>query len=845
MNSIQCFHRILSFHQPGGESSRASNLSPTGKVILRLNRGESYGYVGYLEGEVIGVDLDSHAVFSTDCFTPGCFEGGGIWTTAITTNRSRELEGITQYWVGGTVDAEGALWFVDLGTICPATGDFALKDRYLPISVNGHFESRVELPAGLKVAVLKRVTSDSVETVAHYFGTYLVPDRLSRVKPGVALNYTAEDQQTDIEEIALSLSTLMLSGYRHVKAGRTVFYLKGQPDVDLTQVIEENLSRLSRLVDTISITRRYGSIPRFVATYSEPDQLYGPLADCHYNNRIVRLFEEGCFKEGCFQVTPNKTLVSREVHTRALAWLAYALCLYTYYWKSDKYVFLLETLGVYLLNQINHRFGLPSYGWTHHNTLEQSEEIEEYSFSTAVAVCLACLKIYDLREDVRYLEAAADIHEGIFEQLYASKTKTFLHSLSDQTESGETLIYGLLLTLSLKRADLSELRLSAVQQQLRQNYGKRREVYLRDNAGNLVSDGAGDYQFEVIEPLSLQGIQDYPDELSLLQGHQGTLREHTNANFWIINLLQQAQFNQFEVEADLDPLAATLHTSLSELEPITTLLTTSHCLDGANYIARVLSDFPIKEFEQLLFQRNFAFDKLRYLWPTEYSWASPQALTIHGNLGKLLKVFARSLSTAFSLISRTKDSTFSTKARSTALDQIAKDYGYTRLQQETSIELRSRLTEYLQTQEKANTAEGIRSKLREIGVNCSINEPWQRIQISNTFHKIGHAVELGEGYYSGNDYATASLIEIEVNQPLISEIQKIIQQTRAAGIKVIYRENLEFEEEFSLGDSSCLNWKQYGIDSCYILQEDNGFILTEEGDMLTSCVEMTDETNPT
>ncbi len=827
MGKSQCFNRILSFHQPGGESTRSSDLSPTGKIILRLISGDSYGYSGYVEGEVTGVNLDSHSVFSNDCFEVGCFEGGGIWTTAVPTQISREVDGETQYWVGGTTDAQGAIWYVDVGTVCQPTGEFAIKDFFVPISVFGKFETRVEIPVGLKVAVLKRVTATTVETVAHYFGPYLIPDRLTRVKPGYALNYSAIDQATDIEEIAMSLSSLLLSNYRHDKKGRKVYYLKGDSDVDLVQIVEQNLSRLSRLVDTLSVTKRYGSIPRFVATYSEPSQLYGPLADHHYNNRIVRLFEEGCFTEGCFEVRSDLTLVSREVQTRAIAWVVYALSLYSYYWKEDKYNYLLETLGIYLLNQINHKTGLPSFGWTHADTLNESTEILEYEFSTAVMVAISCLKLYDIQEDLKYLQAAADVYEGIFDHLFSYKSQNFYHSLSNLTETVDTLIYGGIFTSAFRRVDLAETHLNKMEGLLRERYGKDIELYLRDENEDLILDSNGDYRYEVVKPLTKQGLERFPDEYSLITVGGLSPLEASNTNFWITSILEYFALNHLETKQQL-PIAEPF------TESITTLLTSASCLDSeANYLERIIIELPIKEFEQHLFHSNFLFDRLRSMWPLEYSWVSQQALSYHGNLGKLLKAFTRSLAASLSFLNRSQDGTFLSKARSASLDRYAQDFGYTRFRKEGLREFRERVGSYLTTQEKGITERGLRSKLLEFEVTSIIRDLYKNIQTTNTFLKVDMTSELGKGFYHGNRNS-AAVIEVEIPQPIVKTLIDVIEKEKAAGIKVFYVERIQFEEEMSLGNFSCVNTTANDSSTNYILQEDGALVLSEESSRLVN-----------
>lgn len=824
MDTKTCFYQLLTLHEPGGESTVKSDLTPSGKVSIRLTFGDDFNRVGKLEGQVLGVDLDSDDVFGPNCFSPNCFVGGGIWTTAVRTDVSKVENGVTYYWLPGSLDPDGNLWFVEVGSVCPATGHFDLRES-VAIQFEGRFYSVNEVGTGLKVAVLKRATATTVECVQTYIGEYPIPDRLTRSKTGYCLEYSAKDQETDIEAIALSVLRLLHVKYKHREQGQTLYYFNDEVDRNLVRVVEDNFNRLSRLVDTLSVTKRLGSIPKWVATYSEPDQIYGELADERYNNPIVRVFSENCFTEYCFEVGEDRLLVSREVRTRAIAWLAYALATHSVAWRTDKYRAFLDQLSTHLLNQVDPYFQLPIEGWTHTLTLSDSQPIREFKLSTAVSVVLAFLKLYELTEQEVYLEKGVDVYEAILDRLYSYKTQQFVQSLEDPKVTSESTVYGLLLSVALQRADLTENTLKLINARLRQDYNQPVEFFTSST------------EYSSINPLSLEQLLLHPHYLSLLVDDGATqIQDISSYNLLLTELVEVAKGERFDLPQRL-PLLSSVFEVAARQEAINSLQLTTSCLSGTSLLAEEqTANLPVKEVESLIFQRSFVYDKVRQMWPLHYSWVSEKALSPQGNLGKLLKSLSKSLSTWFVTSNRLLRGTFLNQSQDVSLERWGKDVGIEREKLESDSAYKERLTNHFH-KPAALTADVIIQALARIGAKVGIHEPWKKIQGLNTFMRNPFSAILGESYYSGESYATTNLYELKVFRPIVDRITNIVRAKTAAGVKVIYSEVLAFEEDFDLQNGSCTKLTYTTIpETCYLLQE-NGDLLLYEGGAITTCRE--------
>lgn len=810
MNTKACFYQLTTLHQPGGESTVASSITPSGKVSIRLTGGDIFDQAVKLEGQVLGVNLNSDDVFGPSCFEADCFVGGGIWTTAVKTEVSKVEDGITYYWLPGSFDPEGNLWFVEVGTLCPSTGEFDLRQS-VAIQSEGWFYSLKEVGTGIKTAVLKRATRTSLECVQQFIGNYPIPDRLTRYKTGYCLGYNAQDQRTDIEAIALSILGLLHTKYKHAEQNQQVYYFNDEVDKTIVRLVEENFSRLSRLVDTLSVTKRVGSIPKWVATYSEPTQLYGDWADSQYANPIVRVFSEGCFSEGCFEVGENKLLVSREVRTRAIAWLVYALVSYSASWKSDTYLALLSQLSSHLLNQVDPKLQLPIEGWTHTIALKDSQPILEYKLSTAVSVVLAFLKLYEFTEQEVYLEYGVDVYESILEKLYSIKTQKFLHSLDQPEATTESLTYGLLLSTFLKRADLTEATLKEVGTRLKQSYSE----------------------------LSLPELLAHPQSLSMLTDSafdSADIQDISSYNLMLVELLGIDLAEKFQLPTGAAAIADQFESNAHQ-EEINSLQLTSRCLLEPSRLAlEQVYTLPVRDAESLIFQRSFVYDKVRQMWPLHYSWVSEKALSPQGNLGKLLKSLSKSLATWFVAFNRTIRGTKLVKADYLALDAWGKDTGVIREVQESNSALRERITDHL-SKPAALTETSIIKALARIGAKAEISEPWKKIQGFNTFMRNPFRMVLGESYYSGENYATANLYELKVFRPIVDRIIQLTQSKTAAGVKVIYSEVLAFEADFDAEVTAICNKVTLHDrpESCYLLQETDYRLLTEDDSRLVTC----------
>ena len=267
-----CYSRLLTYHQPGGESIYSGSQD---KIELTFLSGSLYSSNTYLTGIISNLNLDSSAVFESSCFAYSCFQNSGIWSTALSSSVSTVVNGITQYFIVGSLDSEDNVWLLDLGYISPYSGKFIIEDSSVPISNNGYFTSRVTISPYTKVAVLKKVTPTQVIPVLYSYGNYSSNKSITRSSINYLLNYNTTDQTSNLEDLSIALLSLMFSQYKKSdQDGSYVFFKQGDVDLNIKQIIEDNLYSISLLLDQTSITNRVNSIPLNLTTYETSDLLY-------------------------------------------------------------------------------------------------------------------------------------------------------------------------------------------------------------------------------------------------------------------------------------------------------------------------------------------------------------------------------------------------------------------------------------------------------------------------------------------------------------------------------------------------------------------------------------------
>ncbi len=795
-----CYERLVNLHQPGGESILFNNK----KITLKFIKGSQFTDKFYLEGIISNLNLSSKAVLDPFCVEESCVVEGGIWTTAITSNISRDNNGITEYWVAGSLDSEGNVWVLDLGIVSSVTGDFLIKDKSVSINNKGYFKSRITLPEGIKLAVLRKVSYSQTTSVLHSFGEYKNNKRITRTKIGYLLEYNAEDQQSDLELLSQGLINLIFSTYKSTELNTVKYFIKGELDFYIKKVIEDNISAIVDLVDFKSTSRRLNSIPKTLTTYLTSDLLY---EDKFYLDNIARCVNQECVDDECLVSKSVFITSSREVSTRAIAWFYLLIYTYSLYLDNSQYTYLLDLLAFYLVNQINATNNLPSKGWTHADVLSESEEIVEYNLSTAVVVYIALLKHYDYTINSTYLETATNIEEAIWSTFYNFKKKEF------NTFNIEDISYSLLFSNLVNRADVVENLITKIESNLILDYGVVKESL---NGVNIVNLNKLSQDYLKINPISLN--------FTTLTNPYTSLLDISNSNLFLVYSLQLSQLNQYYLSFKLQNYITTFLDTLNRVESTNTVVYLCSCLSNPSlYNLEVIQKGDYYLTSSLSFERSLILKKLLDL-PTNYGWFAKKALQFTGSVYKLLKSIGNNLST-FNVFSKDIISNnYLNSLKGFRLLTYTKLLRFFRLPQELDSELVSYISSVLGGQENSITSVGLSKKINRFNVANFNSEPYNQILKLNSTKS---QTLLGTDYYIGTNYASTNIAEVTVLQPITSIIEKEINNSLPVATKSILNEVITLVN-FIAESANCLEDKDStDTQLSNLMLEDNNELLIE------------------
>ena len=799
-----CYQRLINLHQPGGESTLFDEDNLDKKLTIQFTKGGLYTDKTYLEGKINNLKLDSTAVAAPGCFVAECVAGGGIWTTAITSSISRvNNNNITEYWIEGSLDTEGNLWVLDLGIINQATGDFIIKDKAVFISNNGEFKSNITLSESTKVAILKKVNYTTELTILHYIGQYKSQQRLSRTKVGYLLKYNAIDQQTDLELLSLSLLSLLFSTYKHIESNTTIYYTKGELDYKTKQIIEDNLSVLSGLLDLKSTSKRINSIPKTLTTYIDSNLLY---EDSIYLNNLVSCVDDDYIESACLESKEVYLTSSKEVSTKAVAWFYILIYTYTLYFNNNKYTYLLDLLAYYLENQINNKYNLPSQGWTHANVLDNSTEILNYNLSTAVITYIVFLKHYDYTNNSHYLELATNVEEAIWNNLYNFKSKLFTNN------SVEELAYGLLFSNLSNKVDVVENILTYIENNLTTDYGLIKESI---NGINIVN----------LNKLSAVNLELNPSNLNFttLTNPEINLLNISKVNLLLTYSIQLSQSNNYFTSIKLKNYVNVFLDTLNKVEKTNILPYICACISNTSlFNLEVISKGDYYLTSNLSFERSLVLNKLLDL-PTEFGWFTKKALQLTGNVYKLFNTLSKSLTT-FSVVSKDIiNNNNLSSLKGFRLSNYLSSFKMFRLPQELDSEVIKYYVSILAGEEDKNTKSGINKRLSRYNIISLFSETYNKILKINS---IKNDTKLGQDYLIGNQYASTNIVEITSLQPLNSNLVTELRNALPIATKCLLNEVILLE--YNLDTSFCV---QNSINNSFLLLESNelDYLLLEDG----------------
>lgn len=772
INTTQYYLNIIKgLSNPGGEALLKSSLT-TDKFRPLINidifQGQDYYYRGTLSGKVNNLFLRSNRN-SLDSIIMDDQTGEGIWTTAIPSPVYKLVNNVIYYWLPLANTQEDTSYVIDIGYVDTDTGEIYIVDSSVPVLSGGIFSSRVNIPVGLKIVVLKKVSTFLLEPVLIHFGSYENPDSLLRLEVKTLCSYNKQDQAVNLEELAFCLIELIAlynTPINVVSDNKQVFRPEIYKSSLVADIINRNLSRLTRLIDTNLNSSRYGSIPSSLTTYLEHHHIYTTEAD---NARLL-----------------NSALhPSIEVSTRAVSWTLLAFSLYKLALNDNTYEETIDQLATYLTKFDK----LPTEGWTHSNLYQDSQPILEYHLSTAVITFVALLKAFEAQGDVIYLEHSLKIQTNI-NSLFRT-TNSYIHSSLNPSPTLEATIYGLLLNIVTGRADIIELLLNNLQSLTR-------------------------YDFSLSQEKSLtflqEGVLEEFDDLYVFTDDKAFVNNAEDLSFFFNNNsnttnLSTTRFNNQLVISVLEALSKDFSIYFLPLAQIQQKIVYQEQLNNTHfakalYAISALLDKPLFNYAELSFVNSsqalntlkfyhkINFSKLKAFIPTDFHWFAPRALTNLGVLGQLLKATATALSNLFLSTNLSYKATALNTATLKDLDRWGLDLHLPRNGSELDQNYRQRLLSSL-VKERL-TSEAIIQNLASKYIHVQLKEPWQYIlRTTNDNISFGSSL-LKSSYYSGNTFATTNLVVIETNQPFNKEAMNELLSTVAPAVKTHINETIRF-----------------------------------------------------
>lgn len=720
------------------------NLNTLGGTQIQL-KSASY-QEGFVEGKVVDLVLTGVGDLANII---DCYESTGIWTTGCTTLISRDNLGTTEYKVNGRVDEDNNVWVVDIGTICLLTGKVAYFDTLLPIDRFSKFKSRVALPAGLKVAVLKKITATECIEVDIAYGS-LQNGQILRTYPKLNLEFTAEDQALDLEQLCVGLIPLILSNYQYSSDNLIQFSNLLTLDPYKENILVTTLNKLVELIDTVSNTNRIGSIPQTITTYLTSEHIYGTQADYNRANQTITISE--CIDLDCLPTVTNLLLTSRAVSNKAVAWVLYVLCLYSKTRQVITYDNSINLIAEYLKDQVNYSENLIKVGWTSNAVYEESEQIETLNFDTSAITSIAFLKLFELKGGITYLDLSTDLYTSIYLNFY--RGDFFVQLKEAETPTLESLTYGLIFTEFFKDYEQQNQLKLHFDTLILPNYGQDKERFVL--VSNALVPITGGYQFETYNLITEENLTSNSYDLSYFTFGYAS-QDLTQVSFYC-SLVDQflIRGSSFQLEEVLN----TFRTTVEAIDVTGNLFYYSNSLLEDAFYNYDLTFIPSELVKESAFTKSRILSKLKSWIPTEFNWFSKVALE-SGNTSSILKVLANL-----------------TAGVTTQLNLGARS-----LLNKHGIELPGFLTK-TQLNYISSRPEGSLSGfnfLKFLGIPTVVKEPYKEVLGFAGSEQVFNS-NLGFGYLSGNTYSPG-VCKVLIGQPIDASNEKLIEAVQAPGIR--------------------------------------------------------------
>lgn len=666
-----------------------------------------------------------------------------------------------EVWVEGLFDGE-YVYTVDIGFIHPFSKEIMIWDKNVPLSSGGMFQSRKPIPNYRKVVVLKRTNRNTSEPILHYIES---ENKVIRTSKGYLLGYNYKDQEIDLEEISLTIINLLLSKYSYKKDCDFTRLEENRLDPELIDICRSSLLFLNSLVNK---ERRDldGSIPNKVATYSSYNSLYR-----RSTMPEIKAFEDGVVSSDCYLIQQDLTITDLYISNRSLCWLVYALCTYIEVTSDRSFLQFLSDICSYLEGQCN-KVGL----------LREAPGSDEYTFATSAIFVMSLMRAHDITSNTKYLDLVADSYLSIDKYLLLP-TYLYSHSYEEIKESEESIVYGLMYSIHLNKAETQENILKLLTRRYRPSNSYQPPRYIRNRSGALVNSRSS----------LLIKTSSYIERPSISKASSlNPIHTEKDLSQTLLYLLDSS-LKYLSIDINKERMSSILESQIRNRN-ISSSLLLSYCLDEQVIGHNLFKSNSLYDLEHLLFHRRFVIEKLLQL-PKDYTWFDKSALTKEGVIGSLLYTFSLSLSNWYVGMRRFKDGLSLTKAKDSFLYRWASDLSMVRNVQEEQNAFSQRMGSYLSSTGINSTF--IKEALKNQGVDIDIST---RTLIGiEGFTYQHHTANRNSSFIQGS-ISNPSTVYIESLGSLSEEHIDYIENLLPAGTQAIYTERLQME--------GCLNRRE-------------------------------------
>ena len=821
----------------------------------RISQGFEQAYIGEVTVELTGIDLDLlNSLYSSDCYEYSCLDKTDptslkVFPTFDEAFLETTVDGISDicfsawgavgapggvrygfvdmdlypdmfslganpfcyeiydknlYRVRASSDRYSAVYLADIGYLNLIGGQFIPVEANIPFGITNKRSvitatSVKSIPAGIKVAFIKRVTSTTSTIVGVIYGEvsniiYLPHNTLV---PGRKIDYP--DQSILLEDLSINL--LLLNTFTKAEGitNQTIFRNRyfSDPLFELTTGYSARV--LSQLINTEEGIDQFGSIPNRLATFSRDQTEYNNTANNNYAQETITCFDNECFESDCFTEFINDTLINRAIDNRALSWTLLYLSSYLIS-VSDSQDSRIDVQNIlfYLRDQIT-PLGLYYYGWKDLDTTGPYSTLTldtEVRCSTQCAIFMAYLKGFEVTQDFSYIEYACALLTNI-NKYFLNKDNLYVFSTTDKRPSVESVTYQLLISIILEDYEHIDEIVAFFESHI--------NPLPTDVTNNVVVGGdnvilTGLDNVVVTPSIQLNTDMDYslftPTDADIYTTRADIFKYNYLAYSSLLNIARFIPISNLSVlEEKFDFIYDTLINNRDDAS-LTFIL--SSLTNNNSFLNSELSTFhTAPEIHNLKFTREALFQQLLGNIPTDYEWFRPEVLDKSSNLGKIMN------SVAFMAARDNVWNEYLSRIGyidgmyGILLNQKARDIGLTRFPKESDAELKIRIKfELIHT---TSTVASYENAFELLDSPVSIKDNTAIIAGVEDLEEDIFVDKWGIGYLQGFQTAGTNIATLLFNQPIETDVFQDIGKYKPAGIGLLIVENIPQEvTEFSI-----------------------------------------------